>query len=117
MPYPYQECTLEERRNLVRKIRDKYPTCLPVLIDIPGRHVSRRKYLVPETVTISRLIYSIRQENKLNEYEGIFLFANNSLLTPSHTILEVYSRHASRDGFLYIVISFENTFGSGIRLL
>ncbi len=111
MPYPYQEYTVEERRSIVTKIRSKYPNVIPVLIDIPGRNVLRRKYLVPETTTLSRLLYSIRQENKLNEYEGVFLFANNTLLTMSQCILETYARHASRDGFLYVIVTFENTFG------
>lgn len=115
MPYPYAELTLQERSQLVAKIKKKYPSCRPVLVDMLGKNIPRRKYLVPETVSLSRLLYSIRQENKLNEYEGVFLFVDSCLLSMSQTISEAYSRHANRDGFLYVTIALENTFGEKIQ--
>lgn len=114
MSYPYQEYTIEERLNLTKKIKSKYPGCIPILIDIPGKVVFRAKYLVPGMAPLSQVLHSIRQENKLNEYEGVFLFTNNYLLTMSQSVFEVYSRHANRDGFLYMVVTFENTFGAKI---
>ena len=114
MPYPYANCTIEQRREVVNKIKVKYPTLIPILIDIPGKDVKRRKYLTHESTTLSQLLYSVRQENKLNEYEGVFLFVNNHLLSVSQNVLDTYIRHANCDGFLYITIVPENIFGARI---
>jgi len=111
MPFPYAEFSFEERLKLSRSIKEKYPNHFPILVDIIGRQAARRKYLVPDTATLSQLLRSIRRENTISEYEAIFIHSNNYMLSPSQNITEVYSRHAHGDGFLYITVSFENTFG------
>ena len=115
LTFPYQELSLEERLEISTKIRQKYPSYLPILVSMKGRDLKKKKYLVPEDVVIGKLIYSIREENQLSSYESLFLFAgddaNSSLVMISHTALQVYSKYRSKDGFLYITVAVENTFG------
>jgi GABA(A) receptor-associated protein len=47
----------------------------------------------------------------LKPEEGIFLFANNKLVSGSAIIGNVYDYSKDTDGFLYIQYSKENTFG------
>ena len=100
-----------QKFNLARTIRQKYPTYIPVLLDIKGREAKRTKYLVPENTPLSRMIDSIRLENQLSAKESIFLLCKGALLPLNALLVEVYTRHANSDGFLYITVAFENTFG------
>lgn len=111
MAFSYADYTVEERSRLSQEIKKKYPGYLPILIDIPGRVIEYRKYLVPEDAPLSHLLLSIRRKNKITASLGLFVLANNYLLSPSSKIREIYARHAHEDGFLYLTITFENTFG------
>jgi hypothetical protein len=112
MPFPFADKSLQERHRLSRKIKEKYPECVPILIDIPSRVAYRKKYIVGRESPLSRLILSIRDENNLAVEEGIYLMSNNTLLMPSRFIEQIYKSHANEDGFLYITVMVENTFGN-----
>lgn len=44
--------------------------------------------------------------NKTHNKENTFyLYANNHILKPTETIQEIYDKHKSSDGFLYVKIS------------
>jgi hypothetical protein len=52
------------------------------------------------------------QRIKLSPEKAIFIFVNNVLPPSSSLLSHVYAEHKDADGFLYIVYSSENTFGS-----
>jgi len=113
------EFDLERRVEVARKIKEKYPDRVPVIAeralnttDVP--ECSKRKFLVPEDITVGMFVLEIRKHMlNLDPQKTIFLFIGNILPPSAARISEVYERYRDPDGFLYVVYSGENNFGAG----
>ncbi|CAB4025556.1 Gamma-aminobutyric acid receptor-associated -like 2 [Paramuricea clavata] len=109
------EHTNEVRRAESAKIRSKYPDRIPVVVEkapkstIPD--IDKRKFLVPNDLTVAQFMYIIRKRIQLAPEKAMFLFVNKVLPTTSSTMGAIYEEHKDEDGFLYIAYSGENTFG------
>jgi len=106
----------EHRLKETTSIMSKYPDRLPVICEQNKRdknspHISRCKYLVPNNLTIGELLFIIRKYIKINNAQAIFLFINGAVPPTSETINQIYEHNKDKDGFLYMTISLENTFG------
>ena len=70
------------------------------------------KYLVPIDLTVGQFMYVIRSRLKLNAEKALYLFINGTIPASSSVILDLYELYKDEtDGFLYIVLNGENTFG------
>ena len=92
----------------------KYPERVPVIVekfsmDLPD--LDRKKYLVPDDLSMANFMYVIRKRIKLEAEKSIFLFVNNKIMQMSKLMGEVYDKHRDEDGFLYIKYCGESTFG------
>ena len=111
-----QTHSLEARKAEATRIRLKYPDRIPVICekaeksDIPD--LDKKKYLVPQDLSVSQFVFIIRKRIKLQADSAIFLFVNNTLPPAGALMSQVYKEHADQDGFLYITYSGESTFGS-----
>ena len=110
------EISYEKRHQEASRIRSKYPELIPVICEQTGNSnipkIDRRKYLVPQDLTMGQFIYVIRKRTKIHPEKAIFMFINNSKLVPTSSLIStVYDSHKDNDGFLYINYSGENTFG------
>lgn len=111
-----QEHSLEKRKSESRRIRAKFPDRVPVIVekaagsDIPD--IDKKKYLVPEDLTVGQFVYVIRKRITLPPEKAIFVFVNNALPQTASLMSQIYETHKSEDGFLYITYSGENTFGN-----
>ena len=93
-----------------RSLRVKYPNCYPVILI--GDSLSKTKLLINKEMTVTQLMSYIRTYNKLNKREAYFLFTENNILLKQSSILaDVYVNNPSENGFLYITVKKENTFG------
>tara|TARA_Y100000591_G_C21789799_1_gene675923 strand:- start:303 stop:662 length:360 start_codon:yes stop_codon:yes gene_type:complete len=111
--------TFEDRVNESNEIINKYPNRIPLIIEklenkndtiIPD--IDKNKYLVPDDLTVSQLIYVIRKRLKLSPEMAIFIFCGDGkLLRPNFNMRYIYENHKDKDGFVYIVYSGESTFG------
>jgi len=107
----------EKRQQEADRIINKYPGRLPVICEISKNNIKefdldKGKYLVPKDLTVGQFVYVIRKRLKISAEKAIFLFSNN-ILPPTSLLMEIlYDQHKNTDGFLYIVVSSENTFGS-----
>lgn len=54
----------------------------------------------------------LKKRIKMNDKQSIFLLCNNELIINTELIYNLYNRQKDDDGFLYIIISLENTFGN-----
>ncbi|XP_046842954.1 autophagy-related protein 8-like [Xenia sp. Carnegie-2017] len=110
-----EEHTIDVRRAESAKIRTKYPDRIPVVVEkapkstIPD--IDKRKFLVPNDLTVAQFMYIIRKRIQLAPEKAMFLFVNKVLPTTSSTMGAIYEEHKDEDGFLYIAYSGENTFG------
>lgn len=109
--------TLDERMNESSRVLTRYGDRVPVIVQrqegndkLPD--LDKHKYLVPSDMTIGEFVYIIRKRIRLSQDQAIFIFVNNVLPPTSACISQVYNDHKNEDGFMYIVYSGENTFGS-----
>ena len=102
----------EERIEISEKILLKYPQRVPIIVDCKKSiKLDKNKYIVPNDLTIGQFTYVLKKKIKLNYEQSIFLLCNNELIMNSELIIHLFNRHKDYDGFLYIIISLENTFG------
>lgn len=112
-----QEFTEEERKAEAENIRRKYPERVPTIVE---RHnyasdglpdLDKRKFLVPSDMAMGQFIYVIRKRMRLEPEKALFFFINDTLAPSSRTMGQLYQEHKADDGFMYITLGVENTFG------
>ncbi len=106
---------LEKRMDDASNIKKKYPDRIPIICETfpkNGRlQLDKNKYLVPHDLTLGQFVYIIRKRIQLPPEKAIFLFVNN-LLPPTASLLStIYDNNKDNDGFLYIGVREESTFG------
>ena len=109
--------TFEKRCEESARIRKKYPTRIPVIVEKDLREkslpqISRKKYLVPQDLSVGEFMFVIRKRIKLAPEKSIYLFIDGSLQNTSANLCQVYEEHKDKDGFLYILYYGESTFGN-----
>lgn len=108
--------TFEKRRSESERIMAKYPDRIPIIVEVAEQAkddivLDKYKYLVPCDIDMSHFIFIVRKRVKLEPEKALFMFFGNTLCRTSNTVGHVYKENKDKDGFLYAVISLENTFG------
>lgn len=107
-------------KSIVKRLQEsalvlsKYPDRVPVIVDTSDTELKldKNKFIIPDTLSVSELIYIIRKRIKISSSQGIFVFLeNNTLLSGNDNIKNVYYKNKSNDGFLYLIYLPENVFG------
>lgn len=107
--------TFDERKKEAEKIKAKYPDRVPTIVirnknsDFPKLESS--KFLVPKELTVGHFIYVLRTKIKLRPEQAIFVFVNGVLPPNTQLMSLLHEKNVSRDGFLYLTVASENTFG------
>ena len=109
--------SLEERKSESSSIIQKYPNRLPLIVTKAEKSnvndIDKKKFLVPNDLTVGQFIYVIRKRIKAKPEQGIFVFVGKNILPQTSALISsVYNDHKDEDGFLYMVYSAENTFGT-----
>lgn len=98
------------------RVLTKYPDRIPIICekssnqkDLPT--IDKKKYLVPNDLSMGQFIYVIRKRMNLRPEEAIFLFVNNQIISGTSLIGHIYDYEKDPDGFLYIQYAKENVFG------
>jgi len=123
LPYKYQikqNIIMEHKNKYTKKDSDfllnKYPDRVPIIIDkAPGTNLSefhKNKFLAPKDMKVHHLHCIIRKQFKLKETEAIFIYCDKFVLSSSCLIIEIYEKYKYENGFLYLTVSAENTFGN-----
>ena len=87
---------------------------IPLIIKVPEQNnieFDKLKYIVPEDITIQQFSLILNKYIKNNKNQSIIMFINNTLPVSSQTIGSLYNTYKDSDGFLYITVRKENTFG------
>ena len=108
--------SLEQRSSEARRIRDKYPDRIPVVVERDPRSdiplIDKKKYLVPQDLTVGQFMYVIRKRIKLSPEQALFFFTDKNRLPPTACLLSrLYKQEKDQDFFLYLTYASENTFG------
>lgn len=112
-----QNHSFQKRAEEANRILSKYPDRVPVIVekdyrckDIPD--IDRKKYLVPDDLSIANFMYVIRKRIKLSPEKSLYLFVDGTNMVPtSQLVRQVYQDYSSPDNFLYIIYAGESTFG------
>lgn len=110
--------SLEKRMEESRRIIEKYPERIPVIVEKATTHsddldyIDRNKFLVPNDLTMANFMYIIRKRLKLSPEKSIFLFVNDTTMVPTAALMSsIYTDNKDEDGFMYIKYASESTFG------
>lgn len=112
-----EKYTFDRRKEQSQSIMSKYPDKLPVIVEklknISSHieDINKTKFLIPDDLVVSQLMCIIRKYLHLTSADSIYLFSNDTLLSPSETMYTTYCKYKDIDGFLYIYYTSENTFG------
>ena len=112
-----REKSFADRKAEYTRVRNKYPDMIPVICERHHTNTTlpqseRRKYLVPQDITMGQFKYVIRKRIKMRPDMAMFIFVDASILCPTNTTIgEMYKEHQDEDGFMYLVYSGESTFG------
>tara|TARA_B110001450_G_scaffold1004_3_gene1153 strand:+ start:1160 stop:1582 length:423 start_codon:yes stop_codon:yes gene_type:complete len=105
--------SLEDRKYQSKTIMEKYPNRLPIICNVSRNlpELDKHKYLIPDDLESTAFFFVIRKRLKLKESEAMYFFVNGKSLIANAYMSEIYNKYKDEDGFLYIYICAENTFG------
>jgi GABA(A) receptor-associated protein len=98
------------------QIREKYPDRIPIICERDPRSnlqcCDKNKFLVPCDLTISQFAYIIRKRIALDKSNALFLLVNSkNSIAGDISVNDIYEKHRSSDGFLYISYTGEVLYG------
>lgn len=105
--------SLEERTLQSASIMVKYKNRLPIICNVSKKlpYLSKHKYLIPNDMSSTTFFYVIRKRLKLKPEIALYFFIDDKVLIPSSDMDIIYNKYKDEDGFLYVYVCAENTFG------
>jgi GABA(A) receptor-associated protein len=107
--------TFASRKADSDKIKAKFPDRIPIVVELAAKAnlppIDKCKFLVPADMNLTQFLYVLRQRIKVKPEQAIFIFIANKLPAMTSTIGELNAEFMDPDGFLYMTISGENSFG------
>jgi GABA(A) receptor-associated protein len=117
-----EQKSVEERRRESEGVMIKHPNRIPVILETAASSsklaLKSTKFLVPKDLTMAEFMCVLRKRHlpALPSSNAIFLFINNSIPPATWMFDEIYkSMRNIEDGFLYMTLSEETTFGVRVR--
>lgn len=113
-----KEHTFVQRKEESNRIKSKYLDRIPIICQRSKHYnedcplIDKKKYLVPEDLTLGQFLYVLRKRCNINATKALFCYVNGSMPSTGKMIKTIYEEHQDPDGFLYIYYNTENTFGS-----
>jgi len=108
------EFSFEQRKAEADRIRQKYSDRVPIIVEPEKKcqiEIDKKKYLVPNDLTIGQFLYVIRKRLKLPAEKSLFLFVKSHVPASSTLLSILYEQYADSDGFLKVTYNEENVFG------
>jgi len=107
----------DERKLKASLILKQHPERIPVVVEcsetLQAIHpLKKNKFIVPHDLTLAQFMFVIRKHMKLNPEYAIFVFINNRLHPTTTPIGIIYAEEKDEDGFMYLDVFQESTFGS-----
>lgn len=112
-----QRRSFEIRKLEAENVRKKFPAKIPVVVERYQREVNlpvmeKSKFLVPQELTMMNFAIIIKQRLRVPSCRAFYLVIDNqSMVSTSRTVAEVYREHKDADGFLYMTYASQEMFG------
>ena len=112
-----QRVSMTDRKISAERIMTQHPSRIPVVVECSEQlqqdhPLSKNKFAVPYDLTLAQFLFVIRKHMKLQPEYAIYAFVNNRLHPTTSAIGTIYAQEKMEDGFMYIDIFQESTFGS-----
>jgi len=116
----FNTLTFEQRKARAESLRKKHPNASFVIINYPTKEFEMKKFkfILGPLCKIGDLMINIHSQiingpgkKNFDKEKAIFMFVNKTIPPMSALISEVAKEHVSSDGFLYLDIQIESTFG------
>lgn len=108
----FKKNPFENRKSIAADILKKYSDKIPVILECKGDiSLKKYKFIINKSADWSYFLMIIRKFVELKQEEAIFTFVGNTIPAGSETIGNIYNKNKDVDGFLYCMITKENTFG------
>lgn len=108
----------EQRNREASRVRQKYPDRIPIIVEQEKTKslplLDKRKYLVPENMTVGQFMYVLRKRLKITPDKALYIFFGSNLEPNNSELSRVYEKHREPDMFLYATIGAEKTFGNNL---
>ena len=113
----FETNSLEKRKAVCRRLLISYSDRIPVIVsrgelrNTPN--IDKHKFIVPSDSSFGNFMVEVRKHiPTLNPSTGLFFFLSDNTLPQSTAYMStLYEKYKSPDGFLYLTVSCENTFG------
>ena len=92
---------MEARIRIVVWIRHDAETTYPL---------GKGRFIVSPDLPMASILQRVRKRMRLRPDQAIFMFADNTLISPQSLAREVHSKHA-KEGVLHLTCAKENVFG------
>lgn len=106
--------SFENRCKESKKVLTKYPNRIPIIVESNDNKlpiIDKKKFLVPNDITVGQFQYIIRKRIQLQPEVALFFYINNIIPSTNSTMGQIYNEYKNDDNFLYIIYQGENTFG------
>lgn len=104
-----------ERKQECDRLLERFPDRVPIIVEakasFPGK-LDKNKYLVPHEINVGQMLHLIRRRSRCAPETGIFLFVDNVMPPTQAFIVDLSKQHKNEDGFLYMCVCGEDTYGS-----
>jgi GABA(A) receptor-associated protein len=109
----------EERKIKASLILKQHADRIPVVVECSQElqiihPLKKNKFIVPFELTLAQFMFVIRKHMKLEATHAIFVFINNKLHPTTAMMGELYANEKDADGFMYLCVFQESTFGKCI---
>ena len=106
----------DERKLKAAIILKQHPDRIPVVVECSEQLQSihplkKNKFIVPYELTLAQFMFVIRKHMKLDPEYAIYVFINNRLHPTTSLIGTIYEKEKDEDGFMYMDVFQESTFG------
>merc|ERR1739840_35352 len=99
-----KEHPFDKRKKEADRIIKKYPERIPVICEKAAQSdisdIDKKKYLVPQDLTVGQFVYVIRKRIKVKPEKAIYIFINNVLPPTAALMSSIYESKKDKDGFL-----------------
>jgi microtubule-associated protein 1 light chain len=106
----------DERKLKASLILKQHSDRIPVVVECSDQlqiihPLKKNKFIVPFELALSQFMFIIRKHMKLEPTHAIFVFINNRLHPTTSMMGELYAVEKDEDGFMYLNVFQESTFG------
>jgi len=114
----FKKYSLETRQNLCKSLLERNTNKVPCVVSFERKDAIKYKLpsiemriLVDADFSVGQLHIVLRRKIGLDSVDAMYLFVNNVLLPCSSVMRDVYAKHKSKCGFIFIDLRFLETYG------